>query len=585
MAEIIKSKTLNTILRLKYDTLANWKAANEYVPMKGEVCIVAVPSDAKQVASEPAILFKVGDGTGVVFKKEGSDKTELPWASGLAADVHAWAKAKDKPTYKAEEITITDTTLLKSANVEGALSEIWNKIASITGEETGTGTIAQQIAQGIAALGSAAAADGNYVAGVKVENGKLVLTEKTLPVYAAKDLETTVSALREEFDAHTAAVAGYDSRITAAQTKAEEGVANAATAQAAAEAAASVAQTGVNNAATAQARADAAYTLADGKVDKNGTDRLITEAEANKLANIADNANNYDDTEVRGLIADNAEDIAAILDGSTAKTIKAVEDSIAGVKATAEAAATKTALDEEITRAKKAEEDLAAKDLLIDADIDVLEGKVTTLIGNDSNKSVRTIANEELAAQLIAEGAAESLDTLKEIAAWIQKHPNDASAMNAAIEALQAKTILGTYIEGEEEKEYATVKAYVEAAIAALKIGDYALAADLTTLAGRVTDTETAITNITKADGLIATAKSEAIDAASKDATSKANKALEDAKAYTDAEIDKVNTEVAKKANDADLAAIAKTGNVNDLVQTTGEVLVLFGGNAAGWTE
>ena len=33
------------------------------------------------------------------------------------------------------------------------------------------------------------------------------------------------------------------------------------------------------------------------------------------------------------------------------------------------------------------------------------------------------------------------------------------------------------------------------------------------------------------------------------------------------------------------LAAIAKTGNVNDLVQTEGDVLVLFGGNAAGWTE
>ena len=38
--------------------------------------------------------------------------------------------------------------------------------------------------------------------------------------------------------------------------------------------------------------------------------------------------------------------------------------------------------------------------------------------------------------------------------------------------------------------EYATVKAYVEAAIAALNIGNYALAADLTTLAGRVTALE-----------------------------------------------------------------------------------------------
>ena len=582
MAEIIKSKTLNTILRLKYDTLANWKAANEYVPMKGEVCIVAVPKDAQQVASEPAILFKVGDGAGVVFKKEGSEKTELPWASGLAADVHAWAK---KSQAAAEDVKVlTEGHTFNNKTVTEALTSLNDQIAALIGGENG-GSIQDLIDASINKLDATLnrSADNKYIIGIKQVDGVITeLVEADLPdytnVYAAKELETTVSTLRGDFDAHTAAVSGYDSRITAAQTKAEEGVA-------AAEAAASVAQTGVNNAATAQARADAAYNLADGKVDKNGTDRLITEAEANKLANIADNANNYDDAEVRGLIEDNAEAIAAILDGSTAKTIKAIEDSIAGVKSTADAAATKVALEEEVTRAKKAEEDLAAADVLINADIEALEGQVSTLIDKDTGKSVRTIANEELAAQLIAEGADEALDTLKEIADWIQAHPGDAAAMNTAIQALQAKTVLGTYIEGEEEKEYATVKAYVEAAIAALKIGDYALAADLTTLAGRVTDAETAITNITKADGLIATAKSEAIDAAAEDATTKADKALEDAKAYTDAEIDKVEVEVAKKANDADLAAIAKTGNVNDLVQTTGEVLVLFGGNASGWTE
>lgn len=70
---------------------------------------------------------------------------------------------------------------------------------------------------------------------------------------------------------------------------------------------------------------------------------------------------------------------------------------------------------------------------------DAVEGKVSTLVGNDADKSARTIANEELAKQLIPEGAKESLDTLQEIAAWIQKHPDDASAMNAAIAALKTK--------------------------------------------------------------------------------------------------------------------------------------------------
>lgn len=64
---------------------------------------------------------------------------------------------------------------------------------------------------------------------------------------------------------------------------------------------------------------------------------------------------------------------------------------------------------------------------------EAINSKLTTLIADDADKSVRTIANEELAAQLIPEGAQESLDTLKEIADWIQSHPDDAAAMNSAI--------------------------------------------------------------------------------------------------------------------------------------------------------
>lgn len=73
--------------------------------------------------------------------------------------------------------------------------------------------------------------------------------------------------------------------------------------------------------------------------------------------------------------------------------------------------------------------------------------KVNTLIGNDSSKSVRTIANEELAAALIPQNAQESLDTLQEIAAWIQSHPDDAADMAADIAALEsaaATAITGT---------------------------------------------------------------------------------------------------------------------------------------------
>ena len=99
----------------------------------------------------------------------------------------------------------------------------------------------------------------------------------------------------------------------------------------------------------------------------------------------------------------------------------------------------------------------------IDANISAVNGKVTTLIGSDAAKSVRAIANEELAAQLIPSTAKESLDTLQEIAAWIQNHPDDASAMNTAITNLQ--NLVGTLPQDTEET---TVVAWVTAELAAL---------------------------------------------------------------------------------------------------------------------
>lgn len=102
----------------------------------------------------------------------------------------------------------------------------------------------------------------------------------------------------------------------------------------------------------------------------------------------------------------------------------------------------------------------------------VLNGKASatdlaTLVGSDTGKSARTIANEELAKQLIPEGAQESLDTLTEIAQWIQDHPDDAAAMNTALGKLQA-IVDGL---GGEEDDYATVMAAIEGKITAAMAG------------------------------------------------------------------------------------------------------------------
>ena len=82
-------KTLNTRIKLKYDTASNWaktdtagKGAN-FVPKAGEVCFVQVNDSVASSTSE--VTFKVGDGT--------HKFSELPYGSGKASDVYSWAKA------------------------------------------------------------------------------------------------------------------------------------------------------------------------------------------------------------------------------------------------------------------------------------------------------------------------------------------------------------------------------------------------------------------------------------------------------------------------------------------------------------
>ena len=102
----------------------------------------------------------------------------------------------------------------------------------------------------------------------------------------------------------------------------------------------------------------------------------------------------------------------------------------------------------------------------IEAHKAAVDSKVTTLIGSDTNKSVRTIANEELAAQLLSGKADADFKTLQELATWLENHPEDASAMNAAIEALQTKV-------GDS-----SVQSQITAAINDLKDGDIKSATD-----------------------------------------------------------------------------------------------------------
>ena len=88
--------TLSTRITLKYDTLANWNAS-QFILKKGEVAICSLDTgETAEQSTPPAVLLKVGDGA--------HKFSELPWASGLAADVYGWAKAPTKPSYTPSEV-------------------------------------------------------------------------------------------------------------------------------------------------------------------------------------------------------------------------------------------------------------------------------------------------------------------------------------------------------------------------------------------------------------------------------------------------------------------------------------------------
>lgn len=204
------------------------------------------------------------------------------------------------------------------------------------------------------------------------------------------------------------------------------------------------------------------------------------------------------DAEATGLVkavADNASAIDGLgkrvesLEGDSedyGNSITAIEEVLDGYTGKGSVAAAVAAAKTEVKKAEVAEgaknyvtvtktQDTDGHDVysvLVDgvADLTAFEGlneKVTTLIGNDANKSVRTIANEELAAQLLGEEKAEdNFKTLQELATWLENHPEDVAEMNAERAALEAA--LATFVTRTEDGALVAAETTVAKAISDL---------------------------------------------------------------------------------------------------------------------
>lgn len=107
-----EENTLNAKIQLRNDSLDNWNKNSTVILQKGEVGFVEIPGND---ASTPTILFKVGDGK--------TQFAKLPWVTALAADVYAWAKAENKPTYTASEVGVTEANF-PGLNKTGTVTSI-----------------------------------------------------------------------------------------------------------------------------------------------------------------------------------------------------------------------------------------------------------------------------------------------------------------------------------------------------------------------------------------------------------------------------------------------------------------------------
>lgn len=476
-------KILNTRILLKVDTLENWNSST--LPLKkGELAFATVAASAGTGLTEPVVMVKIGEDGVKTFK-------DLGWSFyAKASDVISAAKSESA-------LTTFINNVIKDAGIatNEALTALTTRVATAEGDidaletKVGDKAVATQISDAIAALKLADTYEAKGEAAkvqtalneYKTSNDAAITGIKTGDVINDfKSVETELGKKQAAGDYATKTEAqGYanakDDAIAAAK-KAGTDAQTSVNALSAKVGTVADNKTVVQMISDAQAAAtyDDTTVKAGIKTNKDDIAALNALVGDTAVATQISTAVTAAKTELKGGTSDTdasatiagAKKYADKLDTAMDARVDALEASIGeGGSVSAQITAEINKLDKAdtavdgkyvsavsetdgiitVTRADLpdySETYAAKKHTHAVADVTGLQtelDKVTTLIGSDASKSVRTIANEELAAQLIPENAKESLNTLQEIAQWIQDHPDDVTAIHVAIAALQTK--------------------------------------------------------------------------------------------------------------------------------------------------
>ena len=586
-------RIFNTRILNKIDTYENWQSSTLEIK-EGEICIATVAASAGTGLTEPVCMIKIG-----TKDEHGNLRTfkDLPWAfHAKASDVLAACKSEASLRTFINSV-ITDAGVA----TDEALSNLGTRVTTAEGKITtleGTvgnaeGGLVKDVADNAAAIAELDTLVGDTAVATQIANA---ITELDLAnTYEAKGEAAKVQTALDEYketndaavDANADAIAAIkdgtnidsfaDVETALAGKQAAGDYATKAEAQGYADAKDEAITAAKQAGDDAQAAVDALGAKVGEVAEGKTVVGMIAEAQA---------AATYDDTEVKadiaaleGLVGDKEVstqiDTAVAAEAAIARAAeKANADAIDAIEADYLKGADKTELQGNI-------------DALANGAVKTNTEAIAKLNGDDKTEGSIDYKVAQEVAKILNDNDASDIDTLEEIAAWIKNDTAGVGALNQKVtdnEAAIAKLNGDASTEGSVDKKIAD-------AITAENLAQYATDTELEALAGRVTTAEGEIdtlqSDLDTAEAAIDVLEGKVGDkAVSEQITDVTNplagrvSTLEGEMDAAEGKIAGLETEVAKKANDADLKAVAKSGLIDDLSIGEGTTLIFDCGSS-----
>lgn len=582
-------KILQTRIQNKIDTHENWLlVADTFVPKNGEICIdVITETVTGAVVSPPQTLIKVGDGT--------NTWGDLKYLGAIAADVYAWAKAATKPVYQATEIQGLDDF------ISGEIQDTDTQYQIIKDGDMGIKLQSRPKSGGAwTDVGTAITlTPPTYELTEGATNGTVAFNGEDVTVHGLKSAAYTESSA---YDAAGAATAVQTALIG---TDADE--ASADTIKGAKKFATNAVDTAIGTLNLNAVTAGTGQVI--GKIQQ--TDGAVT-AELKTL--ISDDIPQIPQSKVENLTTALAGKQDTLVFNTTydpssnkAATMQDVNSAVQGLSGAMHYVGESTTDPSTGTATVEGHEKWVAGDVVTyNAKEYVYDGEDWRELGDESSYAIKgSIKNADIAADAaIDQSKIANLTT--DLAAKASQ--TDLDALEALVGETPVATQISTAIGALETDDTAVANQFVTAVdlgadgltvsraaltadaiptITSAKISNFDTAADARVTAGINTAIADGGAIDTAVDGLISTAIAgvtgtvAAVENNFVTSITLANGKLSGTVAQpTIANVNGLQAALDAKTDDADLATIAKTGNVNDLVQTGGDVLVFQCGSS-----